>query len=148
MIHTQLKEDLKQAMRARDQIKLSAIRGILSMISAELINKKSSAEIMPDEEVLAIIRKGVKQRKDSIEQFIKGGREDLADTERKEMSILDGYLPTLMSIDEIRKVARIKKEELNITDKNKMGLLMGTIMKELKGKADGNDVKKVVEELF
>ncbi|NQV88486.1 MAG: GatB/YqeY domain-containing protein, partial [Parcubacteria group bacterium] len=95
-----------------------------------------------------IIRRAVKQRKDSIEQFKKGGREDLVKSEESELIILQTYLPQMMSVDEIKKVVETKKTELGITDKSKVGLLMSAIMKELKGKADGGDVKKIVEELF
>ena len=97
---------------------------------------------------LAVIRRGVKQRKDAIEQFTKGGRPELADNEKTECAILETYLPQMMSRDEIRTIAETKKAELNITDKSKVGQLTGAIMKELKGKADGADVKAVVDELF
>ena len=89
-----------------------------------------------------------KQRKDSIEQFTAGGRQDLVDSEAAELSVLEKYLPQMMSRDEIKKVAEAKKAELGITDKTKLGQFVGALMKELKGKADGADVKAVAESMF
>ncbi|MEI6238101.1 MAG: GatB/YqeY domain-containing protein [bacterium] len=148
MIHTQLKEDLKAAMRARDQVRLMSIRSVLALATAELVQKKSNAEFLDDEGIIALIRRGVKQRRDSIEQFVKGNREDLASNERAELTVLEGYLPALMNKEEIKKIAETKKTALGITDKTKANMLMGALMKELKGKADGTDVKEVVEGLF
>ena len=95
-----------------------------------------------------VIRRAVKQRKDSIEQFTKGRREDLADNERSELQVLETYLPKMMSPEEVIKIAKSKMVELNVTDKSKVGQLMGALMKELKGKADGETVKSAVDELF
>jgi uncharacterized protein YqeY len=101
-----------------------------------------------DEEALAVVKRLVKQRKDSIEQFKKGNREDLVKVEEAELKILEVYLPQMMSKDEILKIAQKKKVELGITDKTKSNMLMSGLMKDLKGKADGADVKAVVEQLF
>ena len=90
----------------------------------------------------------VKQRKDSIEQFKKGGREDLVREEEAQLKILETYLPEMMSREEIEKITKAKKEELGIVDKSKQGQLMSALMKELKGKADGIIVKEVVDSLF
>jgi uncharacterized protein YqeY len=98
--------------------------------------------------VLAVIKRLAKQRKDSIEQFQKGNREDLVEGEEKELVVLESYLPQLMSKEEIEPIAIAKKEELGITDKGKKGQLIGAVMKEVAGKADGGDVKAVVEKLF
>ncbi|MBL7045114.1 MAG: GatB/YqeY domain-containing protein, partial [Parcubacteria group bacterium] len=95
-----------------------------------------------------VIKKQAKQRKDSIEQFKAGGRDELAESEEKELVILSAYLPEDMSREEVEKIAIAKKEELGVTDKSKIGILMGAIMKEAKGKADGTVVKEVVEGLF
>ncbi|MDP3962315.1 MAG: GatB/YqeY domain-containing protein, partial [bacterium] len=103
--------------------------------------------VLKDEDVIAIIKRSVKQRKDSIEQFEKGGRSDLADKEKAELKILEEFLPASMGRDEIRKVVQAKLESEGPLDKTKMGQFMGTIMKELKGKADGSDVKAVIDEV-
>lgn len=148
MIHQQLKEDLKSAMRAKDQVQLMTIRSILALATSELVSRKSSDEFLNDEGIFTLIRRGVNQRKDSIEQFVKGGREDLAENERAELTFLEGYLPAMMNKDEIKKIASKKQAELGIVDKIKANMLIGALMKELKGKADGADVKEVVDNMF
>lgn len=97
---------------------------------------------------LAVIKRSVKQHKDSIEQFKRGGREELVKEEEAELKILETYLPQMMGRDEIRKAAEKIKEKLGVTDKSKAGSFIGAVMKELKGKADGADVKAVVDELL
>lgn len=145
----QIREQIKQAMLAKDTEKLNVLRGILSAFTNELVAKgKTPQEKLTDEEALAVIRRLAKQRKDSIEQFEKGGRADLAENEKAELQILEKYLPQMMSKDEIRKIAEAKKAEMGVTDKSKMGVFMGAVMKDLKGKADGADVKEVIESLF
>ena len=90
----------------------------------------------------------VKQRQDSIEQFRAGNREDLASAEEAELNILKTYLPAQMSEEQIRAMAESKKAELGITDKTKIGILTGAVMKATGGQADGNVVKQIVESLF
>jgi len=135
-------------MIAKDETRTLVLRGIQAEVQKELIAKKSSATEGTDDEVLAVIKRLVKQRKDSIEQFEKGGRADLADNEKKELTILQAYVPAGLPKDEIKKVAEAKKAELGVTDKAGMGKLIGAVSKELKGKADGADIKEVVESLF
>ena len=136
-------------MLARDALRLSVVRGLVAAFTNELVAKqRKPTEELSDEDVLSVIRRAVKQRKDSIEQFKTGGRQDLVDSEAAELGVLEKYLPQMMSRDEIRKVAEAKKTELGITDKTKLGQFVGALMKELKGKADGTDVKTVAEELF
>lgn len=136
-------------MKAKDTLRLSVLRGLITAFTNELVAKgKKPDETLDDESVLAVIRRGVKQRKDSIEQFEKGGRKDLADKEKAELQILETYLPQMMSKDDIRAKASALKEKLAITDKSKMGQFIGALMKELKGAADGGEVKEVVESLF
>lgn len=148
-LQTDLKTQLKEAMMAKDSVKLTVIRGLMSAITNELVaTGKTPQSEMDDEGVLALIRRGVKQRKDSIEQFTAGGRPELAESEQAELTILQAWLPQMMSQDEIRPLAEAKKAELGIEDKTKLGMLTGALMKDLKGKADGDDVKKVVESLF
>jgi hypothetical protein len=104
--------------------------------------------MLDDAGVLGVIKRLAKQRKESIAQFDAAGRTDLSTVEKEELVILESYLPTLMSEDAIRPLAEAKKAEMGITDKSKMGMLVGSLMKELQGKADGADVKRVVESLF
>mgnify|MGYP000879312075 FL=1 len=146
MIHQTIKDQIKDAMRAKDSLKLEVLRGLQSLFSNELIAKGKSDPLLDDDSVLALIRRSVKQRKDSIEQFEKGGRSDLAEKEKQELSILETFLPNMMSKNEIRKIAQ-EKLVVNKIDKAKIGQFIGGLMKDLKGKADGADVKSVVEEL-
>lgn len=149
LLHQQIKNEIQKAMLAKEETRLNTLRGLVSAFVNELVAKRRKPnEELTDEEALDVIRKGVKQRKDSIEQFKKGAREDLVAQEEAELKILETYLPAQMSQEEIRKVVIAKKEEMSITDKTKMGMFMGAVMKELKGKADGNDVKTVIESVF
>lgn len=147
-IHQQIKDNVKDAMIKKDSIRLTTLRGVLAAFTNEMIAKKIAGDQMPDEQALEVIRRLVKQRKDSIEQFTKGGRLDLAKNEKEEMEILEKFLPQLMSKEEIMKVVEAKKAEVGTVDKAKLGQFMGGIMKELKGKADGAMVKEVVEEMI
>jgi uncharacterized protein len=148
MIHQDLKSQVKEAMLAKDALKLGVIRGLLASFQSEQIAKGSGDEFISDDEALSLIKRAVKQRKDSIEQFTKGGRNDLVEGEQAELKILETYLPQMMSEEEIKKIAEAKKSELGITDKSKLGMLVGAVMKETKGLADGGVVKSVVESLF
>ncbi len=149
MIQQQIKEQLKESMKAHDETKTRTLKGLLSSFTNELVaQRKKPSEDLPDEDALNVIKRAVKQRKDSIEQFKKGGREDLVANEEAELNVLNSYLPETMSKEEIEKIAKTKKEEMGIEDKSKMGMLMGALMKELKDKADGGDVKEIVENLF
>lgn len=148
MLHTQIKDEIKQAMLAKDQIRLTVLRGLLSAFTNDLVSKKRMPqEILSDEEALEVIKRAVKQRKDSIEQFTSGGRPELAEDEKAELSVLEKYLPEMMTQDEIKPIAEAKITEMGM-DKSKAGMIVGAIMKDLKGKADGNDVKAVVDSLL
>ena len=148
-LHEQIKGEVKPAMMAKDSVRLSVVRNMISAFVNELVaTGKTPQDTLDDAGVLKVIKRLSNQRKDSIEQFEKGGRPELADSERAELTILDTYLPTLMSRDEIKKIALAKKAELGVTDKTKAGQLTGAIMKDLAGKADGGDVKAVVDDLF
>lgn len=144
-----IKTHMVEAMKAKDAVKLQTLRGLLSAFTNELVNlKRTPQDALSDEEVLAVIRRAVKQRKDSIEQFVAGGRPELADDEKAELAVLETYLPALMSEEDVMKIALAKKEEMGEIDKSKAGQFMGLLMKELKGKADGDVVKKVVDSLL
>jgi uncharacterized protein YqeY len=140
---------IKEAMIAHDTVKLTVLRGLFSSFTNESVAKgKTPQDELKDEDAVAVIKRAVKQRKDSIDQFTKGNRLDLVANEEAELKILETFLPQSMSKEDIKKIAEAKKAELGVTDKAGMGKFMGAIMKELKGQADGNDVKEVVEGLF
>ena len=148
-LYESLSDSLKVAMKAKELVKLSTIRSIMTACTNELVAKgKTPRDKMTDEETLAVIKRLAKQRKESIAQYEAAGRPELAEPEKEELAVLETYLPTLMDKDAIRPIAEAKKAELGIDDKAKMGMLVGVIMKELGGKADGSDVKLVVESLF
>lgn len=145
-LHQDIVAQIKEAMKAKDAVRLGVVRGLAAAFVNELVAKgRKPTEVLPDEEALTVIRRSVKQRKDSIEQFTKGGRKDLADAEAAELNILETYLPAQMSGEEISKVVAAKKAELGVADKKEAGKLMAAVMKELKGKADGAAVKAAVD---
>ena len=122
---------------------------MVASFTNELVAKgKKPQEMLSDEEAMAVIMRMSKQRKDSIEQFGKGGREDLVAEEQAQLAIIETFLPAMMSKADVEKVARAKQTELGITDPTKKGMLMAGVMKDLKGKADGMLVKEVVDSLF
>ena len=136
-------------MLARDLVLLETLRSMLAGFTNELVAKsRKPNEVLADTEAIAVITRLARQRKDSIEQYKKGNRQDLVKEEEAQLAILETYLPKLMERNEIEKIARSKKEELGITDGTKKGMLMQTLMKDLKGKADGAVVKEVVDSLF
>lgn len=148
-MHDKIQNQIPEAMRAKDQVRLLTLRGIVAAFVNEAVAlKRKPTDKLSDEEAATVIKRLVKQRKDSIEQFEKGGRKDLADNERAELKVLEEFMPPSMSREKIKEIALAKKAELGISDKSKMGHLMGAIMKEAKGAAEGEVVKEVVEELF
>ena len=149
MTQLELQEAIKTAMKARETVKLNVLRGISTMVTNDLVAKGRGpdGEITADE-MLAIIVRASKQRKDSIEQFEAGGRPELAVGEKEELAIIQTLLPTQMSQDEIEAAAKAKAAGLGVVDKTGANKLMGVLMKDLKGRADGNDVKAVVYNLF
>lgn len=149
MLHEQIKSGIKEAMMAHDALKLKAFRAMSAAFTNELVAKnKKPQEMLTDDEAISVITKLAKQRRDSIDQFKKGGRADLVKEEQDELNILETYLPKMMDKTEIEKIALLKKDELGITDGTDKGMLMSALMKELKGKADGATVKEVIDSLF
>jgi uncharacterized protein YqeY len=148
-LQQKIKASIKDAMLAKDSVRLEVLRGISAAMTNDLVAKgRTPQEALTDEEVIAVITKLAKQRKDSIEQFQKGGRADLVTEENAQLAILETYLPKLMDRSKIETLAKAKQAELGITDPAKKGMLMAGLMKDLKGKADGMDVKAVVDALF
>lgn len=149
LLHEQIKGEVKQAMLEKNQVKLGVVRSLLAAFTNELITLKHKPdEKLADEEALKVIRREAKKRKDSIEQFKNAGRNDLAESEEAEFAYIETYLPTMMSREEIKKVVEAKKAELGVSTKSDIGKLLGAVMKELTGKADGSEVKAVAEELL
>ena len=149
MLQQKIKDQIKESMLAKDAVRLEVMRGVSSAITNELVSKgKKPQDELSDEDVLMVITRLAKQRKDSITQFRCGNREDLAKEEEAQLAILETYLPKMMEKEEVIKIASTKKLELGVDDVSKKGLLMSALMKDLKGKADGSTVKEVVDQLF
>lgn len=136
-------EDLKNAMKNKDKETLSVIRMVKGAIQLEEINKKKE---LSDEEIVSIIAKQIKTRKESIVEFEKGGREDLIASTNSEIAILNKYMPEQMSEEEIMKVIDEAFNEINPTSPRDMGKLMGLISPKVKGKADLGFVNKIIRE--
>lgn len=148
-LHEDIRASLKDALKAKEEVRLRTIRSMLTAFTNEAVATGGTPQTqLSDEQVLAVIKRLAKQRKESIVQYEAANRPELAVPEKDELVVLESYLPQMMPQDQIRPIAEAKKAELGIDDKSKMGMLMGAVIKELAGKADGGDVKAVVESLF
>lgn len=146
MTKQQLKDQLKESMLAKDELRTSVLRFVLSGITYYEINKGGAGYEATDEDVMAVIQKEVKQRRDSIEQFENAGRQDLADKEKAELTILQTYLPAQMGEEEVRKLVEEAVATTGATTQQDMGKVMGALMPKVKGKADGGLVSRLVKE--
>lgn len=143
-----IKEQIKEAMKAKDEVRLSVVRGLAAAMTNELVAKgQKPTDELTDDEALAVIKRASKQRQDSISQFKAGGREDLANKEEAELKIIEEYLPAQMPREEIKKIAERKIAELG-ADKSKIGVLIGAVVKETNGAADGAVVREIIQELL
>lgn len=145
-LREQLREDLKSAMRAGDATRRNTIRMLEAAIKNAEIEKRGQE--LPEADVLAILQRQVKQRRDSIEQFERGGREDLAEIERAEIAVIEDYLPEQLSEAEIEAAAQRVIEQVGAGGPGDRGKVMGPLMKELRGKADGAAVNAAVSKLL
>jgi uncharacterized protein YqeY len=149
MLHEDIKNGIKEAMLAKDEVRLMTLRSISAALTNELVKKeKKPTEMLGDEEVLGVIVKLAKQRKDSINQYKLGGRDDLVKEEEAQLAVLQEFLPKMMERAEVETFVRAKAQELNIGDASQRGKLMSVLMGELKGKAEGAVVKEIVDSLF
>jgi uncharacterized protein YqeY len=139
--------DLKTAMKNRQKDRVRVLRSLKAKILEKEISVREGGEAdLNDEQVTDVLMKAAKQRKDSIEQFKKGGRDDLVQQEQDELSVIESYLPEMLDEDEIREIVRKKIETVGANDLSDMGKVMGALMQQLKGKAEGAKVSKVVKE--
>lgn len=143
------------AMKARDDLRVQTLRGALAAFVNELVAKgRKPTEEISDADAVAVLKRLAKQRKEAAEVYEKGGRAELAEKENKELKIIEEYLPQMASREEIEEVARQKMQELGMEAGSpaevsaKAGKLTGAVMKEFAGRADGNDVKEVVQKLL
>lgn len=146
-IQEQILDDLKQSMKNKEQDRLRVLRSLKSkLLEKEISERKEGKATLSDEQVIEVLMKAAKQRKESIDQFQKGDREDLVAREQKELEIIESYLPEMLSEEEIRDIAKQKIDALGAENMADMSKVMGELMKELKGKAEGALVSKVVKE--
>lgn len=140
-----IKSDLKEAMKAKDSLKSSVLRSIMSAYTNELIaSARKPTDTLDDKEFISLLKRLLKQRKESAEQFRAGGREDLAEKEDKEAEIISDYLPEQPSKEEIEKAA---KEIIDEMPDAQTGQIIGAVIKKFNGLADGSLVKEIIEEL-
>lgn len=141
----QLMQDMKSAMREKDKMKLSTIRMVRASIKKAEIDHKAT---LNDDEVMGVIMREIKQRKDAINEYTKAGREDLAEKEQLELSILEVYLPEQLSEAELQEIVQKTISQLGATSKKEMGKVMGAVLSQVKGKADGKAVNQMVQQLL
>ena len=137
-----LQEELKAAMKAKDKATLTGLRNIIGKLKAQRIDK---GEDLTDQECIQILQSSVKQLQDSLEQYEKGGRYDLAEVEAFELKLIEKYLPEQLKDDDVRALVRKTIKSMGAKSMQDMGRVMGAIMKELAGAADGKKVQKIVQ---
>lgn len=144
----QIQADFKEAFKAREMERKNTLSTLISEIKNKEIEVGEREKGLSDEGVLAVIQTAVKRHKDSIEQFKAGGREDLVANEEVELTILEKYLPAQMNDEDLQAEVKQILEEIGVQTKADLDKAMGATMVRLKGKADGNRVKKMVESLL
>ncbi|MEY2540072.1 MAG: uncharacterized protein QOG67_3812 [Verrucomicrobiota bacterium] len=144
-LHERVDADLKEAMRAKDATRLSVLRMLKSALKYGAIEKSGADADLNDTDATQVIRKQVKQRHDSIESFEKGGRPELAEKEKIELSILNSYLPQAMSPEELAKIVRETIAEVGATSKAQMGAVMKALQTKIAGRADGKTLSQEVQ---
>jgi uncharacterized protein YqeY len=145
-LREKLSEDLKNAMKSGDKIRLEVVRMLQTMLRRREIERKGEGKELTEEDEIQVIKSEIKKRKEAIELFEKGGRIDLAEKEKRELEILNEYLPKQMSEEEIRGFVEKIIQETGAVGQKDFGKVMGLVMRELKGKADGSLVQKIVKE--
>ncbi|WP_069131491.1 GatB/YqeY domain-containing protein [Rhodohalobacter halophilus] len=146
-IKEKIMSDLKDAMKAKKTDELRVLRSLKAKILEKEISERKGGEAsISDEQVIEVLMKAAKQRKESIDQFEQGGRDDLVDNEKQELAIIESYLPEMMDDDEIRSEVQKQIEQMGASSMADMGKVMGVMMSKLKGKAEGGDVSRIVKE--
>lgn len=146
MTKQQLKEELKQAMLAKDAVKTSTLRMVISALGYYEIEKGGAGYEATEEDIQAVLQKQAKQRRDSIEQFKAGGRDELVEKEAKELELIESYLPKMMDEEEVKKLVDEAITQTGANSAADMGKVMGALMPKIKGKADGGLVSKLVKD--
>lgn len=142
----QLQQEIKSAMLAKDAGRLNALRMLKSAVGYVQIEKKTDA--LSDADFLAVVQREVKKRRDSAEQFTKGGRPELAATENAEIVVLESFLPKQLSAEELEVLVRATIQEVGATDKKQMGAVMKAMQIKVAGRADGKTISGLVGKLL
>lgn len=143
----QIMSDLKEAMKAKDSDKTMVLRSLKAKIlEKEISERKGGESLLSDEQVIDVLLKAAKQRKESIDQFTQGHRPDLVEKEEMELDIIENYLPKMMSEEEVLVAVKNQIEKAGATSIGDIGIVMGPLMGKLKGKAEGSTISKVVKE--
>lgn len=145
MLKEEIQKQLKEAMKSRNEARVRTLRMVISAIKNFEVEKMGDAT---DEEVVQIIQKEVKKRREAIEEYEKAGRDDLARSEREELEILMEYLPKQMSEDEIRSAALEVIREVGASSLKDLGKVMKVLMPRVKGRADGKVVNRIVRDIL
>ncbi len=149
MLYDTLKSDMREAMRARDAVRLQTLRLAVAACTNALVEKKMKpTEALDDTEVIAVLKRQVKQRNEAAEQYRVAGQEKQAAAEEAERAVLETYLPPETAEEDIRRIVEETKQELGVSEKKNQGLLMKGVMSKLQGQADGSKVAKIVGELL
>lgn len=143
-LEEQLNQDLKQAMRNKEKVKLSVIRMVKASLQNEAIHL--GVDSLSEEEELTILARELKQRNDSLQEVIDLGRTDLIENLEKEIDILHDYMPQQLSENELEELIKNTIAELGVTSKKDFGKVMGALMPKVKGKADGSKVQQLVQQ--
>lgn len=143
-LESKIQEDMKAALKAGDRAALETLRGLLAQIKDERIKKRPNE--LSEQDVLAVVQRAVKRRKESIEMYKQGNRQDLVDKEQKELELLQKYLPKQLSRDEIVKIVDQVIGQVGAASIKDLGKVMGPVMKQVQGRADGKEVQQIVRE--
>ena len=141
----QIQNDMKEALKAGEKLRLSTIRMLISAIKNESIEKRAE---LSEEEVITVVQREVKMRRNAIEEYKKGNRDDLVQQALDEIAMLEVYLPKQLSDEELVAIIKQTIAEVNITSPKEMGKLMAKLMPLIKGKADGTRVQSIVKQLL
>jgi len=145
----QLPKDLKQAMKAKDRVRLRTIRSLRAALQEKEIKERQGGEAhLSEEQVLAVVQKQAKQRREAIIQYEQAGRDDLVAKEREELEIIEAYLPEQLGDDEIRRVVQEIVTTTGASSLRDMGKVMGAAMEQLKGRADGRRISEIAKALL
>lgn len=148
MLKEQIKNDIKEAMKAKNELGLSVLRMVAAAISSEEINKSKRETGLNDEEVLEVLSREVKKRRDSATQYEGAGRAELAEKENQEIGVIMKYMPAQMTAEEIEKIVKESIAESGAKDEKDFGTVMKIVSPKIKGKADGKQVSEMVKNML